>query len=369
MKLSLRFTMVLTTLVLLPLLACEQAAQPSAGNKQAKSTHLVEVVTVISLPLGHSITRTGTLMARRQVKIFSLEEGRIDTLSVYQGDAVVKNQLLIQLDSRLLKAELEQAMAIRLQAESDVVRSKNLVGKKLAPEDQLNRAQTALRVARAQQGMLETRLEYAEIRAPFDGVITERRAEPGDVVSRHSHLLTLIDADTLYTQVPVSELLLPDLHIGDKVGVRIDALGGETVSGKILRIHPTVDPRTRQGIVEVLLTPVPRGAVAGQLCRVTLRTPEVQRLVLPFAALRRDQDSEFVFLLEDGKAVRRAIRTGLRLGGRLEVLEGLEDGQRVVIRGFLGLSNGKRVKVTGTGDELSTGQPDPVSPHSPGKPL
>lgn len=326
------------------------AAPPSKkgggpGQKRGKTAHLVEVAVIQSQPLAHTAERTGTLTALRRVKIFNQEEGRIESLPVHEGDGVLKGGVLVRLDDRLLKTQLDKVRAERQQAESDLKRVQRLRKQKLSSAEKLTLADTALKVARAEEASIRTRLAYARIRAPFDGVVIARLADPGDVAPRHTHLLTLIDADSLVTEVAVSELLLPHFKVGDAARVRIDALGEAAYPGKILRIHPTVDPRTRQGVVEVRLTRVPPGASEGQLCRVTLTTPAITRRTAPFAALQRDREGTFVYLLKDGKAQRRPVVTGLRLGDAVDVLEGLAEGDRVVVRGFLGLTPGKTIKV------------------------
>jgi membrane fusion protein (multidrug efflux system) len=165
------------------------------------------------------------------------------------------------------------------------------------------------------------------------------------VVQRLQQVLTIADPSSLVTELRVSELILPDLRVGDSARVRIDALGGETYTGHITRIHPSLDPITRRGTIEVELTPVPPGAAPGQLCRVELSTHASQRRVIPFSALRRDEDSEYVFVLDGaGQAQRVAVQSGLRLADQVEIIAGLEAGQQVITKGFLGLTSGKSVK-------------------------
>jgi membrane fusion protein (multidrug efflux system) len=165
------------------------------------------------------------------------------------------------------------------------------------------------------------------------------------VVERHDHVLTISDPSSLITELPVSELILPRLRTGDSARVRIDALGDQVYGGHITRIYPTLDPLTRRGTIEVELQPVPEGAAPGQLCRVELGTHAAQRRVIPFSALRRDDESEYVFVLDsEGKAQRANVKSGLRLAEKVEITEGLQDGQQVITRGFLGLTSGKKVK-------------------------
>ena len=337
-------------LLLLPLLgACEKGGEtPKQAAKRPPNAHLVEAVTVQAEALAYRAERTGSLRARREVRVFNQEEGRIAELPHFEGDRVNHGEVVARLDDTLLSAQLDKAKAQRRQAELDLKRLQGLAKKRLAAEDELARARTALQVAQAEEALLTTRLGYAEIHAPFTGVVTQRLAEPGDIAPRHTHLLTLMDPTSLIMEARVSELLLPDLATGDAVEMRIDALGETRHRGVIRRIHPTVDPRTRMGRVEIALEPAPEGARPGQLARVHLQGRGEERLALPFHALRRDEAGEYVFILgDDGKVTRRGVESGPRLAERVAVTSGIEAGERVVTKGFLGLAAGMKVKVAG----------------------
>lgn len=331
----------LSALVLLA--GCAGDAPPEAAKPRRSATHLVEVETAARHALRTAHEQTGTLRYRRTVRVFAQEEGRVTALPKFEGDSVVAGETLVQLEDDLLRAELAKAQASSRQARLDLERIRGLIHKRAASEDELAQAQTAVQVAEADEQLLRTRLGYTRIQAPFAGVITERRVEPGDVVAKHAHLLTLADPASLQVAVPVSELLLPLIAEGDPVRIRIDALGGAEHPGRILRIHPELDALTRQGTVELALDPIPAGARAGQFARVTLESAEVERLLVPFSALRRDRSGEFVFLLRDGKAVQTPVRSGLRIKDRVEIVEGLAGGEQVITRGFLGLTPGKPV--------------------------
>ena len=214
------------------------------------------------------------------------------------------------------------------------------------------RARTAVDVAAADETLLQIRLGYTTVTAPFDSIVTERLAEPGDVLERHDHVLTIADPSSLVADLQVSELLLPHLTVGHPAEVRIDALGDRLFDGRVLRIHPELDPVTRQGRVEVAMRPVPEGARAGQFARVTFQVRALDRRIIPFSALRRDTQGEYVFRLRDDDTVERVrVRGGRRLAERVEVLDGLTEGDRVVTKGFLGLAAGTRVKAVGRNGE------------------
>jgi RND family efflux transporter MFP subunit len=290
--------------------------------------------------------RPGTLRHRRLVRIFSQEEGRITDLDLFEGDQVTQGQTLVRLEDDLLRAERDKTQATEAQKRLDLSRLEDLRRKRAASEDEVAQATTALALAEADLRLLETRLRFTRIEAPFSGVITERLVEPGDFVTKNTHLLTLADPLSLVAEVFASELLLPQLAVGSAARLRIDALGDKTFEARILRIHPRLEESSRQAIVELALDPVPDGARAGQFVRAILKSAESERLLVPFRALQRDREGEFVWVVgAEGESERRPVRSGLRIADGVEILEGLTPGERVITRGFLGLTEGKRVKV------------------------
>jgi membrane fusion protein (multidrug efflux system) len=330
-------------IALLVLNGCTQPA-PDKPKKQ-KPEHLVETATAQRTDLSVSVTRTGSLKSRREVKIFTQEEGRIAELPYYEGDKVSQGTLVARLDDKLLQAQLRRAQATLNKSKEDIKRLRNLYQRKLVSDEEVAQAETEYEVAKADKEVLQTRLGYTRIAAPISGIVTQRLTEPGNIAERYDHLLTIADPSSLITEVTISELLLPELKVGDAAKVRIDALGPAHYQGVITRIHPNLDPVTRRGIIEVELKPVPAGARPGQLCRVTLDTHAGNRLAIPFRALRRDADSEYIFVVDaDNKAQRVAVTSGLRIGEQVEIISGLSAGQRVVTKGFLSLKAGTQVK-------------------------
>jgi len=321
----------------------------SHGHRLSRD-HLVTVFMAERAPVTVHHERPGSLRFRRLVRIHNQEEGRITRLEVFEGDLVARGTLLVRLEDDLLRARLEKACATKRQKQSDLRRQEGLQSLYAVSEDELAQARTALTVARAEERVLKTRLAFTTIKAPFAGVITERHVEPGDFVTKNSHLLTLADPASLVASVSTSGLILPQLGLGDLVDLRIDALGPESFEGQILRIHPTLAQTSRQAIVEVAMGPIPEGARAGQFVRATFSSGALPRFLVPFRALRRDRNGEFLWLLGDeNKIVRRPVHTGVRITDRIEILEGLESGERVVTRGFLGLAEGKQVQVVADG--------------------
>ncbi|HIP53765.1 MAG TPA: efflux RND transporter periplasmic adaptor subunit [Chromatiales bacterium] len=337
----------LLLLISLLLFAGGCAERPTAKpQKRPPQDHLVEIQTLQTRPTRIAYERPGTLKLRRSVRIYNREEGAITALPFYEGDRVKKGETVLRIDADLLQLELAKARATTRQAQVDLRRVRNLLAKNAASEDEVAQARTALEIAQADQRLLEKRLQYTIVRSPFDAVVSERLAEPGNLVAKHTHILTLGDPASLIAELNLSELLLARLRTGDAVEVRIDALDGRPFPGRIRRIHPQLDPRTRMGIVEIAFDSIPPGARAGQFCRVTVKTAEQALLVIPFSALQRDRKEEFVYLYDAdaGMARRTTVRSGERIADQVEIIEGLQPGQALIVRGFLGLRDGKQVK-------------------------
>ena len=338
--------------VLTTLAGCGRDAGEDGAGRKGGREHLVETAPALVDNLSVVRTRTGTLRARREVRVFTQEEGRITQFPFFEGDTVKEGDVLVRLDDTLIRAQLSRASSTRRQAEQDAERLKKLLERKVVSEDEYARALTAVDVARADEQVLRTRHGYMTIRSPLEGVVRERLSDVGNIAERHQHLLTVSDPSSLLTELPVSGLVMPYIAIGDSAKVIIDALGDRTHAGRITRIYPSLDPVTRRGTIEVELQPVPAGAAAGQLCRVELSTHAAPRMVIPFSALRRDAAGEYVYLLDDaGKAQRADVRSGLRLAEKIEIMQGLEEGSQVITKGFLGLVPGKQVKPVSRGTQ------------------
>ncbi len=330
-------------LVFLLLAACSDNQPVSKRHK--KSAHLVEITSANIKQVSIQKTLPGSLEAVRTVQIFNQVEGLLTTLPFYPGDIVKKDTVLAKLDDALITADLNKARASLKQAKLDLKRLKNLLPRKLASEDEVAKSKTAVDIAQADLNRYTTKLAQTIIQAPFTGIISERLVEPGDVIPLYKHMTSLIDTSSLKVKIYISELLLPLIQKSDPVKIKIDALGDHKFNGQVTRTYPTIDTDTRRGIIEIKLNPVPEGALPGQLSRVTLNTKSKARLMIPFDAIRHDNDGAYVFTVSENKSGRINIRTGLQSGEEIEILEGLNENDNVITRGFFGLKNNQLVNI------------------------
>ncbi len=336
----------LLLITVLFLSACsQQAAEPKPAEKKKSPPHPVNVQTVAAVPVAMEYSRTGTVTIRNKARIHAQEEGKVTSFPWYEGDHVKQGERLLKLDDTLLRAELKKAQADASQATLDLKRVKNLIIKKVASEEQLTSSNTRLSIAQAEVEILKARLSRMDIKAPFEGVVSARLVEPEDFVSKNTHLLTLIDPASLYIEANFSELLLGQIRQGTEVNVRIDAAGPKTFPAIISRIHPVLDAATRQAVVEIDFKQNIPNIHAGQFSRVHFSSVAQPRIMLPFNTVQQGRNSQFVYVLEGDIARKVEVTSGIKKEDRIEITQGLTVGQQVIVQGFLGLSDGKKIVV------------------------
>ncbi len=342
-------------IVLLPslllLTACSE--QRSAGqHKKSRAAHLVELAPAQIRAVRSEITASSRLQARRLVRLSTEIGARIVQLPVYPGDRVEQGDLLLALDDSLIRIELDKARAQHQQAESEYQRLLKLKPKQLASDEEITRARTALHLTRAEVSLQQNRLQRSRLHAPFDGIITQRLVAAGEVVAANSHVLTLLDPDSLFVSLSLAEQWLPWLAVGDHVSLRIAALGDSLHDGEIVRIHPVIDENSRQGRIEVELQPLPFGVRAGQLVTARLHTRSADRLVIPASSLHHDSRGAYVYTVDDDNVAHRTeVGTGMQYGEWISIDKGLSVNDRVVVKGSIGLRQGKRVKPVNAASE------------------
>lgn len=280
----------------------------------------------------HGLTATeevvGTVRATLRAAVEAKLAGRIEALLVVPGQRVKQGDTLASLDAREVKARLDSAQAIRDQAAKDLERISRLVKDGAATASELDAVQARQRVAAAAVAEAETMLGHARVVAPFDGVITRKLADVGDLATPGRPLVEIEDPARLRFEADVPEALLDRLQLGVKLPVRISSLK-DSVEGAVSEIAPVAEAVSRTYLVKLDL-PVVAGLRAGQFGRVSVPTGEAAVPHVPMAAVVQRGQLEYVYVAEAGKAHLRLIRTGKRFGGDVEVVSGLNKGEKIV---------------------------------------
>lgn len=329
--------------------ASAEAATPG-GPDGGPPPVAVAVAPVERGDIARSVSVSGVVEPLRTVSVSSQTSGTLVEVTVEAGDRVREGQLLARIDARETEAQLRAAEASLELARTAADRAERLRERQVITQAELDAEVAALAAAEAQVDQLRTRVSYATITSPIRGTVTNRTVETGDVVGPQSPFFTLADLSVMVVRVGVSELDVVNIDPGEAIQLSLDAFPGQTFTARVRRIFPSADPETRLVPVEVALDSEALAlARPGFLARVTFAVGSLEdQLLIPSAALTSTVGNPSVFVVENGEARRRTIRTGLTSNGRIQVLDGLEVGESVVIRGVTNLREGARVRVTET---------------------
>ena len=313
----------------------------------------VELGTVTRGSIARTAMVSGTVEPIRTIGVNSQLSGALLQVLVQEGDRVRAGAPLARLDDRELTSQVAAAEASFQVAEAAYQRAEQLRERKVITVPEYERDRTAYAAAKSQLDQLRTRAGYATVRAPITGVITEKLVEAGDVVGTNARLFNLADVSSLVVRAGVSELDVVELQMGDPVHLNLDALPGRVLTGHIRRIFPSGDPTTRLVPVEVVIDPASAALVRpGFLARVEFALSTHDNvLLIPASALIGAQGNEAVFSVQEGKAVRRTVETGLDSQGMVEVRNGLKEGEQIVVVGGNTLRDGMTVRAIPPGGE------------------
>jgi RND family efflux transporter MFP subunit len=329
--------------------AAAQSGVPGGrgGGGGANQIVAVETRPVENGRIARSITVPGTVEPIRTVGVNAQLAGALRTVVAEEGTFVNEGAVLATVDDREISAQLGSAEASYELARANFDRSERLRERQVITAAEYERDRAALAAAAAQRDQLRTRLGYATVHAAITGIVTEKLVEAGDVVGNQTRLFTIADISTMVVRVQVSELDVVLISPGDPVALQMDAFPGRTVAGRVRRVFPSANPASRLVPVEVAITGADaRLARPGFLARITFALGAKENVLLvPASAIVQDAGSSAVYVIEQDRAERRPVRTGVTSEGRVEILEGIETGDVVVVAGTRNLRDGATVRV------------------------
>jgi RND family efflux transporter MFP subunit len=285
----------------------------------------------------------GTVQARLRTVLEAKVSGRIEKMLVAPGETVQAGALLVQIDAREIQARLDQAMAVRDQANLDLDRLRKLIEQRAVSRQEFDNAQARQRVAVANVLEAETMLGYMRVTAPFAGTVTRKHADVGDLAAPGKALLEMEDSRALRLEADVPEALIGNVQLGETYGARVSSVTHE-LPAVASEIAPAADPGSRTFLVKFDLPATP-GVRAGQFGRVAVPIGQRTALSAPASAVIQRGQMEIVFVVADGRAHLRLVKSGKRLGDQVELVSGLEPGENVVTEGAKTLRDGQPVEV------------------------
>lgn len=345
---------------------CKPAAQqPKAGGGAASGGAPVMQVVAVSAtrqPVQESLSLVGTVAANEQVEIKSEADGFVEAIKFNEGEEVAKGTLLVTLDEARLQAAMEEAEAALKLSQQTHDRAKELLASKLVSQQEYDQAASRLAADEAAVAGRRRALKEARVIAPFKGVVGARQISPGQLVTRATTLTWLVDLDPVKVEFNVPERFLSQVQVGQDIQVNVAAWPGRAFRGKVFFVAPFVDAATRTLLVKAEIPNPDRQLKPGMFANLDL-TLQVRdnAVVIPEAALSQvlDDNRAVVMVVNgDDTVAARPVKVGLRMRGNLEVTEGLQGTERVIVEGLQKIGPGMKVKLAG---------PEAAAPYLPQK--
>lgn len=286
----------------------------------------------------------GKVVSVFEATLASKVTGLVEKLRVKEGDRVKSGDTLIVLDSRDLRARMQQAQADLDNARDHYHRTQQLFNEQLAARQDMDNAERTLKVAEAAKNAIEANLTYTMIKAPFDGVITDKITEVGELATPGRPLLNMEDDRHLRLEVTVAAADLGALRVGQTVSIMLDAFGGEILEGRIAEILPAADPATHTVTVKADVA-WRAGLKSGLFGRMSFPVGTTNRLAVPLTAVERRADLARLYVINDDDIIQaRLVKLGAVRGEQIDILSGLDPGERILARAADGL-DGARFQV------------------------
>lgn len=320
----------------------------------------VHAVTIEPEAVTPTSIATAEILANRQSNMRSETAGRVVDVLVEAGERVEDGQVLLRLDvgrpasvAQAANAAVAQSDARLTQAERELERTKKLVRTGGLPEQRLDDAQDAVRLAsaardaaRAEARLARRGLTDAVIRAPFGGTVVERMVELGEYLAPGSPLLRLADTSLLKARVLLDPREAIDVTVGSPANISVYARPGEAFTGKVVRVGEVIDTRTRRLPVEIELDDHGGRLRPGLVAKFEVVTGEPKMEIrVPLDGVFERFGSQHLYVIEGGIARRRAVELGSVGAGFAEVVQGVEPGETVVVKGVTRVVDGSKVQV------------------------
>ena len=355
--------MALLSAALLPLVVgCGGAA--SEGGED----NLVAEVTVVKVTRGdiqQDVTLSGNVIAlpNEDVKVSALVPGRITALNVAEGDRVTKGEVIATLDDSTYQqqfaqaqATLQQAQANLKNAQQNLTRNQTLFSRGIAARMDLENAQTQLTVAKAteqqdlaSEQLARLQLERTKILSPLTGVVAKRFASVGEQVDGTAAQPIAEVADIAIVDLAgnLPATYMSRVHVGETLAVTSDAIPGKAFAGRVVAVAPAVDPSTNVGGVRIRIANPGRMLKLGMYLNAQIQVETHKNaLIIPAEAIYRDESGKpIAYEVIGGVAKVADITPGIESKGKAEILNGVKEGDTIILSGGYGLDDGTKVKI------------------------
>lgn len=334
----------------------EPSGQQGRGGAQPVP---VVIDSVQPATVSESLAAVGTVSARESVTLTAKVSETVERVHFESGQQVARGAALVTLSGQQQRAALQAAEANANEAERLYQRNRQLVEQQLIARASFDAQEASRSATRAQVAQIRAQLADRVIRAPFSGVLGIRQVSPGALVTPGTVITTLDDISRVYVDFPLPESQLALLAVGQRLSGTTAAWPERSFEGVVSAINTRIDPASRALMVRADFVNPDRALRPGMLFNVQLQQAERSALMVPEIALTQVGRESFVWKVDaEGQVQQTAVETGYREAGKVEIVQGLRAGERIVVEGVGKLRNGQRVQAAGA----KTGQADAAKP-------
>ena len=344
----------MVTIALVALAACEKADSAAEGGPGGGPAGAggppampVDVAVAKSDTVVDAISATGQIESVQAIELRPDVEGRITAILIDEGRLVGRGTPMFKIDDAELRAQIARLQADRDLAGQALTRTKQLLEQNASTTSELERAEATARGSQAQLDLLNLRLSRSTVRAPFSGVVGRRMVSLGDYVTNATRLATLQTFNPQRAVFQVPERYAERLELKQRVQFHVASLPGREFTGIVDFVDPVIQLPARTITVKAAVANPKRELQAGMFIEARLATAvRPAAVVIPEDAILALQGSTVVWVVTDGKAVRREVKLGVRTPGFVEVTDGVTAGEQVVVGGAERLGPGAPVNPT-----------------------
>ena len=340
---------------LLLLSACQQGG-PGEEKDDEEETPPVPVETTAPARGDIYATYSGTapIEAYAEADVIAKVEGEVRELLAEEGDPVAKNQVLAKLDGDRLRLELNESKARLQKMQRDFERNDELKSKGLISEGDYEKLQYDLQALQASYNLASLELNYTQIRAPIEGVVSERYIKLGNTIKVGDPVFRVTSLDPLVAYIFVPEREFRQIAADQPVLISVDALDGEPVVASVTRVSPIVDPDTGTFKITIEINDNDGRIKPGMFGRMNIVYDKHENVLqVPRSAISERAGESSVFVVENDLGIRKTVTTGYSDGGMIEITSGLTDDERVITIGHVGLKDESNVIVINAADEAA----------------
>lgn len=331
-------------------------ALAACGNEQGNNSSAAKADSVIYIPVeaGRAehgtvsafYSTTATLEAEEEAEVVAKTSGIITRIYVEEGDMVRAGTPLLQLDDTQYRLEVDRAEANLKRLESDFNRNKEMFERNMVSAEVFDRVRFEFESQKATLELARLNLEYTTVRAPINGVVTERLVKSGNMVNPNQQLFRVTNMNPLKAILHLPEHELHKIKTGQTVQLNIDAVPNSTFEGVVERISPVIDRATGTFRVVAMVRDQSQRIKPGMFARVrVVYDVREQTLVVPKLAVISDGSRNSVFVVNDSMVSRRPVTLGYANGTKVEILSGLTPGDVVITVGHNSLRDSTRVEI------------------------